>query len=100
MIQVIDPLVITQNEYVAIAQRSRPDLVRPMRVPQWFLLLAAVGVEILGAFLKRAVPLTRYRVRSLRPLFPCDVSRARTLLGWSPLIGVRRGLEITYPAAE
>jgi len=100
VIQLVDPTVITQNEYAAIAQRSRPELVKPVRVPQWFLLLAAMGVEVLGAILKRSVPLTRYRVRSLRPLFPCDGSRAQTILGWTPRVGVRRGLEITYPPAK
>ena len=100
VIQLVDPTVITQNEYVAIAQRSKPGMVKAMRVPQWFLLMAALGVEMLGAILKRAVPLTRYRVRSLRPLFPCDTSRATSLLGWSPSSGVRRGLEITYPAVK
>ena len=98
VIQLVDPSVITQNEYAAIAERSQPDIVKPVRVPQWFMLLAAFGVELLGAILKRAVPLTRYRVRSLKPLFPCDISRARTILGWSPRVGVQRGLEITYPA--
>ncbi len=71
-----------------------------MRVPEWFLMLAALGVELLGAILKRPVPLTRYRVRSLRPLSPRDTSRATAILGWAPRIGVRRGLEITYPAVK
>lgn len=100
VIQLVDPTVITQNEYAAIAERSRPDIVKPVRVPQWFMFLAACGVEVLGALLKRAVPLTRYRVRSLKPLFPCDISRARTILGWSPRVGVQKGLEITYPAKQ
>jgi 2-alkyl-3-oxoalkanoate reductase len=100
VIQVVDPAAITQNEYIAIAERSLPDSIKSMHAPQWLLLLAAVGVEALGAILKRAVPLTRYRVKSLRPLSPFDVSRASTLLGWSPKTGVRKGLEITYPAAK
>ena len=98
VIQLVDPEFITQNEYVAVAQRSRPDLVRPIRVPFWFMLLAAFGIEILGKLLKRAVPLTRYRVRSLRPLHPCDITRAQEVLGWAPQVGVRRGLKATYPA--
>ena len=98
VIQLVDPTVITQNEYVAIAQRSSPDIVKSVRTPRWFMLTAAFGVEILGLLLKRAVPLTRYRVRSLSPLFPCDTLRARTLLGWSPRVGVQKGLEITFPA--
>lgn len=100
VIQLVDPTVITQNEYVAIAERSRPDVVKPVRAPRWFMLIAAFGVEILGSLLKRAVPLTRYRVRSLRPLFPCDILRARTILGWSPQVGVQKGLEITFPAKK
>jgi predicted dehydrogenase/nucleoside-diphosphate-sugar epimerase len=97
VIQLVDPEYITQEEYAAVAQRSRPDLVRPVRVPLWLMFLAASGVEILGKLLKRAVPLTRYRVRSLRPLHPCDITRAQEVLGWTPRVGVRQGLRITYP---
>ena len=100
VIQLVDPTAITQNEYAAIAHRSLPNQVKPMRAPRWFLMLASVGVEVLGAVLKRAVPLTRYRVQSLRPLFPCDTARATAILGWSPRVGVRRGLDITYPPAK
>jgi 2-alkyl-3-oxoalkanoate reductase len=56
----------------------------------------AVGVELLGKMLKRDVPLTRYRVRSLRPLTNFDVAAARDVLGWTPRIGVRKGLDITF----
>jgi nucleoside-diphosphate-sugar epimerase len=54
------------------------------------------GVEILGKLLRREVPLTRYRVRSLRPLANFDVSAARDGLGWTPRIGVEKGLDATF----
>lgn len=97
--QIVDPHPITQNQYAAIAARSLPEKIKPMRLPRWFMLCAALGVEILGKLLNRNVPLTRYRVRSLRPLHPCDVSAARRDLGWSPRVGVPEGMRRTYPPA-
>jgi nucleoside-diphosphate-sugar epimerase len=35
-------------------------------------------------------------VRSLKPLFPSDVSRAREVLNWTPAAGSARGLEQTF----
>ena len=45
-------------------------------------MLLATAVELLGAVLRRPVPLTRYRVRSLRPLENFDLTAAQTVLGW------------------
>lgn len=59
----------------------------------------AWGVEQLGRLLKRAVPLTRYRVHSLRPLGNFDQGAARTRLGWQPRVGLRRGLDATFGQA-
>jgi nucleoside-diphosphate-sugar epimerase len=53
-------------------------------------------VELLGKILKRDVPLTRYRVRSLRPLAGFDTRAAREELGWTPRIGVQGGLDATF----
>ena len=49
-----------------------------------------------GRVLGRDVPLTRYRVHSLRPLANFDLAAARTKLGWTPRVGVRRGLDLTF----
>ena len=51
---------------------------------------------MLGKALKRDVPLTRYRMHSLRPLTNFDTAAARDVLGWTPRVGVRKGLDITF----
>ena len=53
-------------------------------------------MELLGKALKRSVPLTRYRVHSLRPLANFDLTAATHDLGWKPAIGVREGLSRTF----
>jgi hypothetical protein len=56
-------------------------------------------VELLGKLLHRSVPLTRYRVRSLRPLANFDISAARSGLGWEPRIGLQKGFERMFATA-
>ena len=93
--QLVDPLGILQREYVDCVRRSRP--VRASYVPAWFLKLAGFGVELLGKVLKRSVPLTPYRVRSITPLWPCDCTAAHTVLGWRPRVSIEEGMERTFP---
>ncbi len=92
---VVDPAPVTQADYLRRARAALPDL-RVLRSPTWLFLLLARGVELLGAVLKRDVPLTRYRVRSLRPLANFDTSAARDGLGWTPKVGVAGGLDLTF----
>jgi 2-alkyl-3-oxoalkanoate reductase len=66
------------------------------RVPVKVFMGLAWGVELLGKLLRRDVPLTRYRVRSLRPLANFDTAAAREGLGWTPRKGARQGLDETF----
>jgi predicted dehydrogenase/nucleoside-diphosphate-sugar epimerase len=93
--QLVDPLGLRQREYVDYARRSLA--VRASYVPAWLLTVAGVGVEMLGKALKRAVPLTPYRVRSITPLWPCDCTAAHTVLGWQPRVSIQEGMALTYP---
>lgn len=94
--QLVDPLGLSQREYVDFVRRAgRP--VRASYVPAWFLKLAGFGVELLGKVLKRAVPLTPYRVRSITPLWPCDCTAAHTVLGWQPRVTIPEGMTRTFP---
>jgi 2-alkyl-3-oxoalkanoate reductase len=94
--QLVDPQGLTQREYVDYVRRSG-GAVRASYVPAWVLKLAGSGVELLGKALKRSVPLTPYRVRSITPLWPCDCTAAHTTLGWQPRIGIEQGMEATFP---
>jgi nucleoside-diphosphate-sugar epimerase len=92
---IVDPEAVSQAEFLAHAQRHDGTR-RVMRVSERAFMALGWGVEQLGRVLRRDVPLTRYRVRSLRPLANFDTTAARYRLGWEPATGVRRGLAITY----
>lgn len=94
--QLVDPQGLTQREYVDYARRSGLP-VRASYVPAWFLKLAGFGVEVLGKVLKRPVPLTPYRIRSITPLWPCDCTAAHTKLGWAPRVTIEEGMARTFP---
>ena len=90
------PSTTTQQNYLDRARRKLGPELRVMRVPTKVFMGLAYGVELLGKALKRDVPLTRYRVRSLRPLSNFDLTAARTRLGWEPRVGLARGLDATF----
>lgn len=95
LINIVDTAEIRQNEYLKAAAPLLTGI-SVRRVPVPVLMLLAGGVEMLGAILKRNVPLSKYRIRSLKPLWPFDTSKAEELLGWKPLVGVREGLHLTF----
>jgi nucleoside-diphosphate-sugar epimerase len=92
VVNLVDPTPIDQNQYLAACRRKRV-----IRMPVWLLMILARGVEWLGKILKRSVPLSRYRVRSLQPLYPFDLTAAATLLNWRPRVGTPEGLRRTFP---
>ncbi|HNR91885.1 MAG TPA: NAD-dependent epimerase/dehydratase family protein [Dokdonella sp.] len=96
LFNIVDPVEITQHEYLERAKRKLGAELKLVRVPKRLFLLLAFGVEQLGRLLRREVPLTRYRVHSLRPLANFDHTAARSRLGWTPRVGVRRGLDLTF----
>ena len=97
VIHLVDTTAIDQNEYLAAA-KTKLDGTPVWRVPLWFLMLMSFGVELLCNALKRGAPLSRYKIRSLRPLGPFDVTKAQQLLGWKPRTGVSEGLRLTFGA--
>lgn len=93
---VVDTYPITQDDYLQRCKRKLGAELKLLRVPTWTFMWLGWGVELLGKVLKRDVPLTRYRVRSLRPLAGFDTRAAREELGWTPRIGVKGGLDATF----
>lgn len=96
LFNIVDTSAVTQEAYLQRAQRKLGGELKRLRVPVWTFLLLGWGVEQLGKVLKRDVPLTRYRVRSLRPLANFDTTAAREQLGWTPRVGVEQGLDATF----
>jgi predicted dehydrogenase/nucleoside-diphosphate-sugar epimerase len=95
VINLVDPTRITQREFIRSIQASgKSPKVNYVFKP--FLLGAAVGIELLGKLLKRSVPLSRYRIRSIRPLANFDQTAARERLGWTPRVGVTEGIKRTF----
>ena len=93
---IVDTATVTQEAYLQRAQRKLGPKLKRVRVPTWIFMGLGFGVELLGKALKREVPLTRYRVRSLRPLANFDTQAARERLGWTPRTGVMKGLDATF----
>jgi nucleoside-diphosphate-sugar epimerase len=93
---VVDPDAVSRDAYLARYQRWRGRH-RPIHaMPGWLFYTLACGVEAIGRLVGREVPLTRYRVRSLRPLDGIVTTAAREGLGWSPRMGLQRGLDQTF----
>ena len=94
-IHLIDPTPLTQNEYL---EWCAPALGKTpiRRTPVALLMLAGWMCDKLAGLMKRSLPLSRYKVRSLKPLSPVDVSLAKQVLDWTPAVGSKRGLELTF----
>ncbi len=94
-IHLIDPAPLSQNEYL---EWCGPALGKTpvRRTPVALLMLAGWMCDVLSGLMKRPLPLSRYKVRALKPLSPVDVSLAKQVLGWTPTVGSKRGLELTF----
>jgi 2-alkyl-3-oxoalkanoate reductase len=92
----VDPTEINQWQFVQAARKKLGPKLKEMFMPAIVMNTLAFGVETLGNVLKRSVPLTRYRVASIRPLWPVDPTAARDVLGWVPKVGVAEGLRRTF----
>jgi predicted dehydrogenase/nucleoside-diphosphate-sugar epimerase len=95
IVHLIDPTPVTQNEYLQWCRPALPGT-GVWRMPVWLLMVAAWMIDLMSRVLKRSLPLSRYKIRALKPLWPVDITRARQLLGWEPRVGSTRGLALTF----
>ena len=93
--QLVDDVRITQREYIDECRRHIGDL-KASYVSRAVFYAAGIAIGALGALLKRSVPLTRYKVSSIREIRTFDCSAAREELGWQPQVGVKRGMELMF----
>jgi nucleoside-diphosphate-sugar epimerase len=92
--QLVDPERLTQRQYIERCRDLPGEKARVVYVPRLVFYTAAIGVEVLGALLRRSVPLTRYRVSAIKGIETFDCSAAREQLGWTPRVGVQRGMTV------
>lgn len=95
IVNLVDPDQITHRDYLKYMRLRLPE-VHAHRVPMTFLHAAAVPLGLLGTILRRAVPLTTYRLRSIQPQVKFDCRAAERFLGWVPQVGVSEGARITF----
>lgn len=81
---IADPAHVTQKQYIAAVRPHQSPEIPVLYLPHFVMRLLTFGVETLGKILNKPVPLTAYRLASLRPLHPCDITAAREILGWRP----------------
>ena len=92
--QLVDGERITQRQYIDHCREHLGEKIRVVYIPRSAFYAAGIGIGALGGMLRRSVPLTSYRVASIRGIGTFDCSEARERLGWVPRIGVKRGLEL------
>jgi predicted dehydrogenase/nucleoside-diphosphate-sugar epimerase len=81
---------------VDLARRAAArERLRVVRLWQPLAVAAGFAGEIAGRLLRRRMPVTRYKLRSLQADIRFDGGKARTELGWTPGVGLERGLEWT-----
>jgi 2-alkyl-3-oxoalkanoate reductase len=85
----VDTAAVTQEQLARFADPQASIV----KVPRMFVNVLALGVEMLGALLRRPVPLSRYRVASSLSPMTFDCTAARQVLGWTPRVGVDAGLK-------
>lgn len=98
LFQLIDPTPVTQKRYIQLCQQK--GTMRPVFAPRVLLNVLAIGLEALGSLLHKTVPLTRYKIRSIKSPASFDCGAAAGGLAWSPKVGTETGLKITFSEAE
>ena len=93
---IVDPTVVTQNEYVTYCRRFFGNELKVVYAPKPIMFLAALAADMVSKLTRVALPLSVYRLESSRPIHPFDVSVAQRRLGWTPRIGSMQGLEATF----
>ncbi|CAN5472945.1 hypothetical protein BH11MYX1_BH11MYX1_02810 [soil metagenome] len=89
VIQIIDPEPLTQAEVLGLAGGAK----KIVRVPRPLVFAIGKLSELPLGVLGRQSPVAEYRLRSALAQLHYESTRARTLLGWKPRVGVREGIK-------
>jgi nucleoside-diphosphate-sugar epimerase len=95
---IVDRTHITQNQLVRDYILENANGAKVIHLPVIILYGLALGLEVLSKILKRAAPLSIYRVKSALARMQFDCSRAEKEIGWQPCVGIASGLQETMAA--
>ena len=93
--QIVDDEQCSQNELAENYAAMTGESISIVRIPRWFLSLAAIGVQTLGRVGRRSAPLSPYRLQSALSKRQFDCAKAKTELGWHASRGVDNALRDT-----
>jgi len=92
-----DGAVHTWRDLQGAVERAVGHRAVRMNAPRWTFTVAAVASEAVGFLKRRAVSLTREKVRELaQPHWVCSGEDLRRDLDWSPRVTIREGAALTY----
>ena len=94
----VDPTPVTQRDYISRCQQQASRRLRVSYLPRVALLAVAAAFDVVGGVFGGSLPLTSYRIRSIKEL-TFDCSAARRQLGWKPTTGVAGGPAATSARA-
>lgn len=97
---VVDSTIVTQRELAQEYIRATGNKLRLMHLPRIVVYGLAGTVQLIGGMLRRAAPLSIYRVKSAMSFRPCECSAAQKGLGWRPRVGVKAGLQATLASLQ
>ncbi len=89
VIQIIDPEHLTQAEVLGLAGGAK----KIVRVPRPLVFALGKLSELPLGVLGRQSPVAEYRLKSALAQLRYESTRATTLLGWAPRVGVREGIK-------
>ena len=95
---IVDRTHITQNQLVGDYISKNANSAKVIHLPVAVLYGLAIGLEVLSKVLKRAAPLSIYRVKSALARMQFDCRRAEKEIGWQPRVGIASGLQETMAA--
>jgi nucleoside-diphosphate-sugar epimerase len=89
VVQLIDPEHLTQAEVLGLVGGAK----KIVRVPRPLVFALGKLSELPLGVLGRQSPVAAYRLRSALAQLRYESTRASTLLGWTPRVGVREGIK-------
>jgi nucleoside-diphosphate-sugar epimerase len=89
---VVDDDTLTQNEYVALLQRSAGGAPRVLRLPAAAYYILGLVSELAARLRKKEPTTNRYRIKTRLARVRWDSAKARHVLKWQPKVPLRDGL--------